>query len=125
MPDPKPYHPGSYAYATLIAAQDVERTAERIRLSFETDAPKVDQVDLVRCRVLPECERLEHQAAALREIARKQYRDEWPRHTAVPAEAAYIDVDVDGQSIRMSRSEAARCDPDYPPIDPDEEPRRP
>ncbi len=86
VPAPKPYHPSSFAYATVAVAEDLERVAESLRQCFSAAAASGHGT------LHAAIERLDHQAAALREIARKSYRDQWPTHVAVEAIEAEIDA---------------------------------
>ncbi len=96
MPDQaKTYHPSSFASATTAVAEDLERIADSLRDTLiAIDYPKVRDA----------VERIDHQAAGLRAIALKSYRDDWPTHLV---------VDWIGRPP---------LDPTvYPPVDPDED----
>jgi hypothetical protein len=111
MPDAKPYHSSSFAYATAAVADDLVRIADELREVRVGDLSWLEST--VACHAI---ERLDHQAAALREIACKQYRDEWPTHVEVPPDLVELPEVCD-----------ATANPDligyrdYPPIDPDAE----
>lgn len=103
MPDPK-YHSSSYAFATTAVAEDLDRIATELR-----SATTFTMAYGAEAAIIHAAERLELQANAMREIALKSYRDQWPTHVEVPAEAVPI----------LERRLAELAAEYLPPIDPD------
>jgi len=84
------YHPSSFAHATAAVADDLERLATELHRS----GPNLPGVFFMAV-----LDRLDLQVAALREIARRQYAQDWGRHEAVgagdPKSCGGYDVDPD------------------------------
>jgi len=74
------YHHSSFAYATAAVADDLERIAETLR-----DALQWTMSYPAEAAIRAAFERLDLQVAALREIARREYAQDWVHHQEVPS----------------------------------------